>query len=132
MFAPKGVKMQLLSSFIFQDTNILFHIVESPVHGIVELYSEDENQFIQAMDFTMADIYEDRLTYSHDGSEEDSDQFAFTVSDGTNPQFVVQEEQAKYMTSEPQASPYIYIYIYLRGMNVGISSLLFSKLAISF
>ncbi len=89
---------------VLQEGNILFHIVALPVHGTVELYSEDENQFIQTMDFTMADIYEDRLTYVHDGSEGDSDQFAFTVSDGSNPLFVVQDEHTNYVTSEPQVS----------------------------
>ena len=39
----------------------------------------------------MEDIYQSRVRYSHDGSNSLRDRFTFTVADGTNPFFIVEE-----------------------------------------
>jgi hypothetical protein len=39
----------------------------------------------------MEDIYQNRVSYSHDGSNSLKDRFTFTVSDGTNPFFIIEE-----------------------------------------
>lgn len=39
----------------------------------------------------MDDIYQNRISYNHDGSNTLKDRFSFTVSDGTNPFFIVEE-----------------------------------------
>lgn len=39
----------------------------------------------------MEDIYQNRVSYSHDGSNSLTDRFTFTVSDGTNPFFIIEE-----------------------------------------
>ncbi|KAL5018413.1 hypothetical protein ScPMuIL_004135 [Solemya velum] len=40
----------------------------------------------------MEDIYENRVSYQHDGSETVEDNFSFTVSDGTNRMFAMQQD----------------------------------------
>lgn len=39
----------------------------------------------------MEDIYQNHVSYSHDGSNSLKDRFTFTVSDGTNPFFIIEE-----------------------------------------
>lgn len=39
----------------------------------------------------MEDVYQNRVHYSHDGSNALKDWFTFTVADGTNPFFVIEE-----------------------------------------
>lgn len=41
----------------------------------------------------MEDIYENRVSYKHDGSETTEDNFSFMVSDGTNHMFMMQQDE---------------------------------------
>lgn len=73
-----------------QVESITFRVVQPPRHGLLELSGRGQRP-LQATTFTMDDIYQSRLSYSHDGSSSAlRDRFTFTVSDGTNTLFVVQ------------------------------------------
>ncbi|OWK13572.1 hypothetical protein Celaphus_00017358, partial [Cervus elaphus hippelaphus] len=50
----------------------------------------------------MEDIYQNRVRYSHDGSNSLKDRFTFTVADGTNPFFIVEEGGKEIITAAPQ------------------------------
>ena len=52
-------------------TQLAFTVISLPAHGQLNLTS-----------FTQDDIDHNRLTYTHNGNEESSDSFTFTVSDG--------------------------------------------------
>ncbi len=39
----------------------------------------------------MDDIYQNRISYNHDGSNSLKDRFTFTVGDGTNMFFIIEE-----------------------------------------
>ncbi|MFZ5941314.1 MAG: cadherin-like domain-containing protein [Bacteroidota bacterium] len=65
------------------DSEIIFtvdpkHDVENPVHGILKL---GETQLQDGSTFTMSDVNNNLLSYVHDGSEESSDFFVFSVAD---------------------------------------------------
>lgn len=56
----------------------------------------------------MEDIYQKRVSYSHDGSNSLRDRFTFTVADGTNPFFIVEEggnEVRRLRRGERQSAP---------------------------
>lgn len=103
MVINKGLRVQegvrkLLTEFdlkaVDPDTkeeNIVFTIMQPPIHGTLDL--QIDNTHMPASRFTMADIYENRVSYHHDGNEEFADAFTFTVSDGTNPVFMMQSDQ---------------------------------------
>ncbi len=78
----------------------MFMVVEGPQHGALELVGDPITQTVS--DFTMSDVYNSRLFYVHDGSEVMTDQFLFIVSDGKNPNFVVEQDGTTFMTSQPQ------------------------------
>ncbi|XP_064005810.1 extracellular matrix organizing protein FRAS1 [Pogoniulus pusillus] len=80
---------------------ITFTVVQPPRHGLLERGGSGQRPQ-PATTFTMADIYQSRLSYSHDGSSSLKDRFTFTVSDGTNPFFVVEEGGKKVVTAAPQ------------------------------
>ena len=72
--------------------------------------------------FSMSDVYENRISYNHDGTNTLSDQFEFTVSDGTNPMYVVERGMEMLTTSAPQVSLYflkISIYAVINCDNGG-------------
>lgn len=74
----------------FQAEFVTFTITQLPRHGTIERAgSEPRSQHTST--FTMDDIYQNRISYSHDGSNSLKDRFTFTVTDGTNPFFIVQE-----------------------------------------
>jgi len=70
--------------------SVTFTIVQPPRHGTIERASRGQH-FRHTSIFTMEDIYQKRVSYSHDGSNSLRDRFTFTVADGTNPFFIVEE-----------------------------------------
>ncbi|XP_063314780.1 extracellular matrix organizing protein FRAS1 [Pelobates fuscus] len=81
--------------------SITFTIVQPPRYGVIERSSNGQS-FRQTITFTMDDIYQNRISYSHDGSNTIKDRFSFTVSDGTNPFFIVEEGEKEIVTAAPQ------------------------------
>ncbi|XP_039614478.1 extracellular matrix protein FRAS1 isoform X1 [Polypterus senegalus] len=81
--------------------SITFTIVQVPRHGIIERTNNGQH-FRQTNTFTMDDVYQNRISYNHDGSNSIKDRFTFTVSDGTNQFFVVEEGDKEIMTVAPQ------------------------------
>lgn len=73
-----------------QANAITFRVVQPPRHGMIERTSRGQHTRL-ATSFTMEDIYQNRVSYSHDGSNSLKDRFTFTVSDGTNPFFIIEE-----------------------------------------
>uniref|UniRef100_A0A8C4NL64 Calx-beta domain-containing protein n=1 Tax=Eptatretus burgeri TaxID=7764 RepID=A0A8C4NL64_EPTBU len=80
---------------------VTFKVANPPRHGKLEL-SQDGQSFQSASTFSMADILQGRVSYSHDGSNSLGDHFSFTVSDGTNPFFQVLHDGKKTMTAALQ------------------------------
>lgn len=76
-------------SFV-QAEAITFTVVQPPRHGLIE-HTSNGQHYHQTTTFTMDDIYQNRISYSHDGSNSLKDRFAFTVSDGTNPFFIMED-----------------------------------------
>nr|XP_002119185.2 FRAS1-related extracellular matrix protein 2 [Ciona intestinalis] len=66
------------------DALLRVHITQAPVHGRILL-----NEVTEVREFTMDDLNENRVSYSHDGSETVADSFSFTVTDGTHEDFYV-------------------------------------------
>ncbi|XP_053831515.1 extracellular matrix organizing protein FRAS1 [Vidua macroura] len=81
--------------------SITFRVVQPPRHGLIERGGRGQRP-LQASTFTMGDIYQNLISYSHGGGGVLRDRFTFTVSDGTNPLFVVQEGGRKVVTAAPQ------------------------------
>ncbi|KFU86504.1 Extracellular matrix protein FRAS1, partial [Chaetura pelagica] len=81
--------------------SVTFTIVQPPRHGLIERTSKGQ-RYRPATTFTMDDIYQNRVSYSHDGSNSLQDGFTFTVSDGTNPFFIMEDEGKKVVTAAPQ------------------------------
>ncbi|CAH6883331.1 Fras1 [Phodopus roborovskii] len=81
--------------------SITFTIVQPPRHGAIERTDRGQH-FLLTSSFTMEDIYQNRVSYSHDGSNSLKDRFTFTVSDGTNPFFMIEEGGKTVMTAVPQ------------------------------
>jgi hypothetical protein len=82
----------------------MFKVLQPPVHGTLDLAAtspltssdlDTAVQYSPASAFTMHDIYENRVSYRHDGSEQFTDSFTFTVSDGTNHAFTMQNDQPR-------------------------------------
>ncbi|XP_074849859.1 extracellular matrix organizing protein FRAS1 isoform X2 [Carettochelys insculpta] len=80
---------------------VTFTIVQAPRHGLIERAGNGQH-YRQTSTFTMDDIYQNRVCYSHDGSNSLKDHFTFTVSDGTNPFFIVDEGGKEIVTAAPQ------------------------------
>uniref|UniRef100_A0A8C4U634 VWFC domain-containing protein n=1 Tax=Falco tinnunculus TaxID=100819 RepID=A0A8C4U634_FALTI len=81
--------------------SITFTVTQLPRHGLIERTSNGQH-YHQASTFTMDDIYQNRISYSHDGSNSLKDRFTFTVSDGTNPFFIMEDGGKKVVTAAPQ------------------------------
>ncbi|XP_064918597.1 extracellular matrix organizing protein FRAS1 isoform X3 [Columba livia] len=81
--------------------SITFTVVQPPRHGLIERTSSGQ-RYHRAATFTMDDIYQNRVSYSHDGSNSLQDRFTFTVSDGTNPLFIVEDGGKEVVTAAPQ------------------------------
>ncbi|MEQ2177516.1 hypothetical protein GOODEAATRI_004328, partial [Goodea atripinnis] len=69
---------------------IVFTVVQPPRHGTIERTSNGQH-YRQTSTFTMDDVYQNRISYNHDGSNSLKDRFTFTVADGTNVFFMVEE-----------------------------------------
>uniref|UniRef100_A0A7N5KQV8 Extracellular matrix organizing protein FRAS1 n=1 Tax=Ailuropoda melanoleuca TaxID=9646 RepID=A0A7N5KQV8_AILME len=81
--------------------SVTFTIVQPPRHGTIERTTNGQH-FRHTSTFTMEDIYQNRVSYSHDGSNSLRDRFTFTVADGTNPFFIIEEGGKEVMTAAPQ------------------------------
>ncbi|ERE92331.1 extracellular matrix protein FRAS1-like protein, partial [Cricetulus griseus] len=88
--AYTGTVPTLTSQSCSQAESITFTIVQPPRHGAIERAARGQH-FHLTSSFTMEDIYQNRVSYSHDGSNSLKDRFTFTVSDGTNPFFMIEE-----------------------------------------
>lgn len=84
--------------------SITFTVVQQPRHGAIER-THSGQQYRQTSTFTMDDIYQNRISYRHDGSISLKDRFTFTVGDGTNSLFVVEDGGEETMTAAPQKFP---------------------------
>ncbi|XP_076007225.1 extracellular matrix organizing protein FRAS1 [Genypterus blacodes] len=80
---------------------ITFTVVQAPRHGTIERTSNGQH-YRQTSSFTMDDIYQNRVSYNHDGSNSLKDRFTFSVSDGTNLFFMVEEGGKEIVTAAPQ------------------------------
>ncbi|KAL3876627.1 hypothetical protein ACJMK2_034445 [Sinanodonta woodiana] len=85
-----------------QEDLLVFTIIQSPVYGDIELYHDSKWSSITT--FSMKDIFENHVSYNHDGSETREDNFSFIVSDGTNDMFAMQRDGQGGM-APPQTSP---------------------------
>uniref|UniRef100_A0A8B9RD46 Fraser extracellular matrix complex subunit 1 n=1 Tax=Astyanax mexicanus TaxID=7994 RepID=A0A8B9RD46_ASTMX len=83
------------------EDSITFTIVQAPRHGTIERTSNGQH-YRQTNTFTMDDIYQNRISYNHDGSNSLKDRFTFTVSDGTNMFFIIEEGGKEVVTAAPQ------------------------------
>ncbi|KAF4802764.1 hypothetical protein TURU_022239 [Turdus rufiventris] len=81
--------------------SITFQVVQAPRHGLIERSSPGQRP-VPASTFTMGDIQQRRVSYSHRGGAAPRDRFTFTVTDGTNPLFVLQDGARKVVTAAPQ------------------------------
>ena len=83
------------------EDQIMFTIFREPHHGTID-FTADGRRHAPTVTFTMADLYENRISYNHDGSNTLEDSFTFSVSDGTNPMFLIEENTDLVTTSQPQ------------------------------
>nr|XP_037285071.1 LOW QUALITY PROTEIN: FRAS1-related extracellular matrix protein 2-like [Rhipicephalus microplus] len=81
------------------DRNVHFRVIHRPLHGRIFIDRSRE-----AVSFTMADLGDNRLSYSHDGSDTKQDNFTFVVSDGVHRDFYV-HPNVQHPTREPQLFP---------------------------
>ncbi|KAK6312696.1 hypothetical protein J4Q44_G00160430, partial [Coregonus suidteri] len=84
-----------------EEESITFTIVQAPRHGNIERTNNGQH-YRQTNSFTMDDIYQNRISYNHDGSNSLKDRFTFTVTDGTNVFFMVEEGGKEVLTAAPQ------------------------------
>ncbi|XP_008299754.1 extracellular matrix protein FRAS1-like [Stegastes partitus] len=81
--------------------SIVFSVVQPPRHGTIERTINGQH-YRQTGTFTMDDIYQNRISYNHDGSNSLKDRFTFTVADGTNLLFMVEDGGKEIVTAAPQ------------------------------
>ncbi|CAJ1069789.1 extracellular matrix protein FRAS1 [Xyrichtys novacula] len=81
--------------------SIIFTVLQPPRHGSIERTSNGQH-YRQTSTFSMDDIYQNRISYNHDGSNSLKDRFSFSVSDGTNLLFMVEEGGKEIVTASPQ------------------------------
>ncbi|XP_071003248.1 extracellular matrix organizing protein FRAS1-like, partial [Oncorhynchus clarkii lewisi] len=84
-----------------EEESITFTVVQAPRHGTMERTNNGQH-FRQTNSFTMDDVYQNRISYNHDGSNSLKDRFTFTVADGTNVFFMVEEAGKEVLTAAPQ------------------------------
>ncbi|CAM4540352.1 unnamed protein product [Leuciscus chuanchicus] len=84
-----------------EEDSVTFTIVQAPRHGTIERTSNGQH-YRQTNTFTMDDIYQNRISYNHDGSNSLKDRFTFTVGDGTNMFFIIEEAGKEVVTAAPQ------------------------------
>uniref|UniRef100_A0A672YI22 VWFC domain-containing protein n=1 Tax=Sphaeramia orbicularis TaxID=375764 RepID=A0A672YI22_9TELE len=81
--------------------SIVFTVVQAPRHGTIERTNNGQH-YRQTSTFTMDDVYQNRISYNHDGSNSLKDRFTFTVADGTNLLFMVEDGGKEIVTAAPQ------------------------------
>ncbi|XP_034152338.1 extracellular matrix protein FRAS1 isoform X3 [Esox lucius] len=84
-----------------EEDSLTFTVVQVPRHGTIER-THNGKHYRQTSTFTMDDIYQNRVSYNHDGSNSLKDRFTFTVADGTNVFFMVEEGDKEVVTAAPQ------------------------------
>ncbi|KAL4623271.1 extracellular matrix protein FRAS1, partial [Arapaima gigas] len=84
-----------------EEDSITFTIVQVPRHGTIEK-THNGQHYRRTNMFTMDDIHQNRISYNHDGSNSLKDRFTFTVADGSNPFFIVEEGGQEIVTAAPQ------------------------------
>ncbi|XP_046872768.1 extracellular matrix protein FRAS1 isoform X2 [Hypomesus transpacificus] len=84
-----------------EEDSIIFTVVQAPRHGTIERTSSGQH-YRQTSSFSMEDVYQNRVSYNHDGSNSLKDHFSFTVADGTNHFFMVEDDGKEVMTAAPQ------------------------------
>ncbi|KAL4001029.1 serine/threonine-protein kinase/endoribonuclease IRE1 [Sarotherodon galilaeus] len=70
--------------------SIVFSVIQAPRHGTIERTFNGQH-YRQISSFTMDDIYQNRISYNHDGSNSLKYRFTFTVTDSTNLLFMVED-----------------------------------------
>uniref|UniRef100_A0A8C4Z636 Fraser extracellular matrix complex subunit 1 n=1 Tax=Gadus morhua TaxID=8049 RepID=A0A8C4Z636_GADMO len=81
--------------------SIVFTVVQPPRHGSIERTASGQ-VYRRTSSFSMEDVFQNRISYNHDGSNSLKDRFSFTVSDGTNLLFMVEEGGKEVVTAAPQ------------------------------
>ncbi|XP_061672611.1 extracellular matrix protein FRAS1 isoform X3 [Syngnathoides biaculeatus] len=81
--------------------SIVFTVVQPPRHGAIERTGNGQH-YRPTATFTMEDIYQNRVSYNHDGSNSLQDRFTFTLADGTNLLFMVEDGGKEIVTAAPQ------------------------------
>ncbi|KAG7271527.1 hypothetical protein CRUP_007516 [Coryphaenoides rupestris] len=81
--------------------SIVFTVVQAPRHGSIERTASGQ-VYRRTSSFSMEDVFQNRISYNHDGSNSLKDRFSFTVSDGTNLLFMVEEGGKEVVTAAPQ------------------------------
>ncbi|KAJ0067384.1 hypothetical protein NL108_003229, partial [Boleophthalmus pectinirostris] len=81
--------------------SLVFTVVQPPRHGTIER-THNGQSYRQTSSFTMDDIYQNRISYNHDGSNSLKDRFSFSLSDSTNLLFMVHEAGKEVVTAAPQ------------------------------
>ncbi|KAJ8339232.1 hypothetical protein SKAU_G00360180 [Synaphobranchus kaupii] len=105
MSVPRGVRKALSETELkatdadTEEGSITFSIAQTPRHGTIQKITDGYRQ-VDA--FTMDDIYHSRICYLHDGSNSLTDHFTFTVTDGTNLLFLLEEGEEEIVTAAPQ------------------------------
>ncbi|XP_051540724.1 extracellular matrix organizing protein FRAS1-like [Myxocyprinus asiaticus] len=84
-----------------EEDSVSFTIVQAPRHGTIERTINGQH-YRQTNTFTMDDIYQNRISYNHDGSNSLKDRFTFTVGDGTNMFFIIKDDGKEVITAAPQ------------------------------
>ncbi|KAM6954491.1 extracellular matrix organizing protein FRAS1 [Aplochiton taeniatus] len=84
-----------------EEKAIVFTVVQPPRHGTIERTVNGQH-YRQTSSFSMEDVYQNRVSYNHDGSNSLKDRFSFSVSDGTNQLFMVEEGDREIVTAAPQ------------------------------
>ncbi|XP_061880359.1 extracellular matrix organizing protein FRAS1-like [Entelurus aequoreus] len=84
-----------------QAESIMFRVVQPPRHGTIERTNNGQH-YRQTSSFSMDDVYQNRVSYNHDGSNSLKDRFSFTVADGTNLLFMVEDNGKEIVTAAPQ------------------------------
>ncbi|XP_005392771.1 PREDICTED: chondroitin sulfate proteoglycan 4-like [Chinchilla lanigera] len=79
LLEQKHMKVNMeFKDLVFNYSQILFKIEEMPVHGFLQLDVSSEQEMAKA--FTMLDLWQGKVWYVHDGSEEPMDYFTFLFS----------------------------------------------------
>uniref|UniRef100_A0A3B4AGL3 VWFC domain-containing protein n=1 Tax=Periophthalmus magnuspinnatus TaxID=409849 RepID=A0A3B4AGL3_9GOBI len=81
--------------------SLVFTVVQPPRHGSIER-THNGQSYRQTSSFTMEDIYQNRISYNHDGSNSLKDRFSFSLSDSTNLLFMVKDDGKEIVTAAPQ------------------------------